>query len=76
MVHWCKLGRCCWQKIHGMQTPKTSEKTKLRIFSLQPPIVPKVYYEGDSGNFDEYDEEELSEISEAGEAEVRLFDDW
>jgi protein kinase X len=42
----------------------------------EPPILPKVDYEGDSGNFDEYDEIELKNIKDANEDELNFFVDW
>jgi len=44
--------------------------------SLTPPIIPKVNYEGDSGNFDEYDEEEFSDVETAASWDLEQFSDW
>lgn len=43
---------------------------------VKPPILPKVSYEGDSGNFDEYDEIDIKTITDANEYELAFFDDW
>lgn len=43
---------------------------------LQPPIVPRISYEGDSRNFDEYPEIDWKSAPGVGEVELKLFEDF
>lgn len=43
---------------------------------LQPPIVPRVNYEGDTRNFDDYPEQDIKDAPYVSEAEQRLFEDF
>uniref|UniRef100_A0AC34F986 Uncharacterized protein n=1 Tax=Panagrolaimus sp. ES5 TaxID=591445 RepID=A0AC34F986_9BILA len=42
--------------------------------AIQPPLVPTVYHEGDTGNFDSYDE--LETQPKASQRDLDLFDEW
>lgn len=42
---------------------------------LNPPVIPTIYSNGDTGNFDSYDEDSGDETA-ASQLEVNLFDDW
>lgn len=42
--------------------------------SLQPPLIPTVYHDGDTGNFDSYAEEEKR--APAKQRDLDLFDEW
>lgn len=41
----------------------------------QPPLVPTLYHDGDTGNFDAYDEESTTH-DDAAQTERDLFADW
>jgi len=41
---------------------------------VPPPLVPTIYHEGDTGNFDSYDE--LEERPKASQRDLDLFDEW
>ncbi|CAG7785465.1 unnamed protein product [Allacma fusca] len=43
---------------------------------LQPPILPKVSFDGDTHNFDEYPEQESYRIKRVSDAELELFIDF
>lgn len=43
---------------------------------MQPPIVPKVSYEGDSSNFDDYPESDWKSARTLDENELKLFEDF
>jgi len=42
--------------------------------ALRPPLIPTLYHEGDTGNFDSYDE--LEKQASATQRQLDLFDDW
>nr|CAD7430660.1 unnamed protein product [Timema monikensis] len=42
----------------------------------QPPIVPRVTYEGDTRNFDDYPETDWKSAPTVGETEQKLFEDF
>ena len=43
---------------------------------LEPPIVPKVMYDGDTSNFDEYPEADWKSFRTLDEDEQKLFEDF
>lgn len=48
--------------------------THTYYYVFQPPIIPKVYYEGDTRNFDDYPD--TWRIRSVTEEELELFDDF
>ena len=42
----------------------------------QPPIVPKVSYDGDTCNFDEYPEADWQKVACVSEKDYKLFDSF
>ncbi|KAI1716585.1 protein kinase domain-containing protein [Ditylenchus destructor] len=46
----------------------------VRDKALQPPLIPTIYHDGDTGNFDSYDEAE--EQQPTPQRQLDLFDDW
>jgi len=43
---------------------------------LQPPIIPKVSFDGDTRNFDEYPEEESWRTNSINDSDMKLFADF
>lgn len=41
---------------------------------VKPPIIPTVYTDGDTGNFDSY--EEIDSQPPAKQRDLNLFDEW
>jgi serine/threonine protein kinase len=50
------------------------EFDKLLAKKIKPPIIPTLYKEGDTGNFDTY--EEIEKQPAAKQRDLDLFDDW
>lgn len=50
--------------------------TDLGDVPLQPPIVPRVSYDGDTRNFDEYPEADWKSAPVVGDTERKLFEDF
>ena len=52
--------------------------TFLNVFFafFQPPIVPRVSFEGDTANFDEYPETNWSEAAPVNPADLHIFSDF
>lgn len=46
------------------------------FYPFQPPIIPKVSFEGDTRNFDEYPEEESFRVNGISKAQLELFADF
>nr|CAD7588123.1 unnamed protein product [Timema genevievae] len=44
--------------------------------TTEPPIVPRVTYEGDTRNFDDYPETDWKSAPTVGETEQKLFEDF
>lgn len=42
----------------------------------QPPVVPKVHFDGDTSNFDEYPETDWKAARSLDEIELQLFDNF
>lgn len=69
-------------RLAGRPTKKTNCKhakdaDQHRImFILQPPIVPKVAYDGDASNFDEYPEADWKSARTLDQNELKLFEDF
>lgn len=45
----------------------------VRDTKLEPPIVPTLYSEGDTGNFDAYEEQRMEDFPEAPDSELEMF---
>lgn len=45
-------------------------------YELQPPIVPKIMYEGDTSNFDDYPESDWKNSRTLEDDELKLFEDF
>jgi hypothetical protein len=65
------------------QSPEQGQLTSMNhtgggggLFFVQPPIVPKILHDGDSGNFDEYDEKDFESFPELPERDLQLFANW
>lgn len=43
---------------------------------FQPPIVPKIMYDGDSSNFDDYPESDWKSTRTLEDSELKLFEDF
>lgn len=46
------------------------------LFHSQPPIIPKVMYDGDASNFDDYPEADWKAYRALEESELKLFEDF
>uniref|UniRef100_A0A915CT99 Uncharacterized protein n=1 Tax=Ditylenchus dipsaci TaxID=166011 RepID=A0A915CT99_9BILA len=56
----CWFKNCDWQLVYDK--------------ALRPPLIPTIYHEGDTGNFDSYDE--LEKPPAATQRQLDLFDEW
>lgn len=45
-------------------------------YELQPPIIPKIMYEGDTSNFDDYPESDWKNSRTLEDDELKLFEDF
>lgn len=66
----------CYHKRIPVRYSDTSPFGPQKPKPFQPPIIPTVNGDGDTGNFDEYEEDDMSQISEATPDDLELFDDW
>lgn len=63
---------CDWDAVYN-KTLRVNILNSLQM-NFQPPLIPTIHFEGDTGNFDSYEEED--NLTPAKQRELDHFNEW